>query len=78
MNTLIFHDTGTQYSIDSEGVENLVREQRLTSKWINGAFAQYAIGGEYLASILVPVHSEVYALVDAKWKSDRKASRVKA
>src|SRR5690606_20485203 len=44
---LIMTETGTQFPIDPEGVENLVREYEVTRKRTNGAQVEFWLRSEY-------------------------------
>jgi hypothetical protein len=69
---LIFADTGTQYPLTVEGVENLLRDSHVTRKRTNGAQSQFWLDGEYPSSIVANVHSEAHGLLTDAYLIERR------
>jgi hypothetical protein len=70
--TLIFKESGSQYPIDPEGVDNLIKEHTVTRLISNDiqVLAQFN-QAEYPFSVLANKYSKTAETLQAAWKRDR-------
>jgi hypothetical protein len=74
---LIMTETGTQYPIDPEGVENMIKEYEVLGKRTNGAQVYFWFRSEYPCSIVANWYSESCRILDEAYREARKKKNQK-
>lgn len=75
MGTILFKQTGQQYSIDVEMIENIAQEFTVTRKASNGSQVQFWLASEYPTSVVVNAYSEGFSILNDAYTRDRKGRK---